>query len=374
MSSPQVEDGYTRIANELMDALCLVRIPGQARQVLDFIMRKTYGFNKASDCIANSQFVAGTGLKKDKVCHMLDMLAGMNLIIVAEKGNNPAKTYAINKDYASWRQLPKKAKLPIKAMAVANISNNCCPIGIPQKTKDNSTKDKKIKRLSPVNSVANNGNNSENPKAKQPVTTKQPDKELTARVKEYPPEIVEFVTAFQNHALRVHGRKAQPITPALVNSGCKTVDQIIRLDKFTLDEIRETMRWAAKDDFWQDNVLSLAGLRRLGDGGVSKFKIIRLRFEAAQQGKQSSGSVRPNGNQQARACLDALLELRRLGKWKAPSAYSSSLKVDCSSLEPDPVRDAALRNCPPPNDTWKIDHEWVRDFTKAYEAAAKEAA
>lgn len=280
MSSPQVKDGYTRIANELMDALCLVRIPGQARQVLDFILRKTYGYNKASDCIANSQFVAGTGLKKDKVCHMLDLLAGMNLIIVAEKGNNPAKSYAINKDYASWQQLPKKAKLPIKAMAVANIGNNCCPIGIPQKTKDNSTKDKKIKRLSPVNSVAEKGNNLENPQAKQPVTTMQPDKELTA----VSPEISEFVTAFQQHIVKIHKRQAPKITPGLINGGCDAVEKLIRLDGYTLDEIKAAMRWAVEDEFWSPNARSLAGLRKKGSNGLMKIQNI---VEAQSRGSMS---------------------------------------------------------------------------------------
>ena len=51
MAMPQVENGYTRIANELLEALAKIRIPGEARQVFDVIMRKTYGFRK-SDPIA----------------------------------------------------------------------------------------------------------------------------------------------------------------------------------------------------------------------------------------------------------------------------------------------------------------------------------
>jgi len=52
MANPQIENGYTRIANETMDALAKIRIPGQARQVLDFILRKTYGWNKKTDMIS----------------------------------------------------------------------------------------------------------------------------------------------------------------------------------------------------------------------------------------------------------------------------------------------------------------------------------
>lgn len=46
MAEPQKENGYTPIANEIMDALCRIRIPGEERQVLDCISGKhTAGIN-----------------------------------------------------------------------------------------------------------------------------------------------------------------------------------------------------------------------------------------------------------------------------------------------------------------------------------------
>ena len=56
MASPQLKDGYVAIANEIMDALAHIRIPGEARQVLDVILRKTYGWKKKEDEISLSQF------------------------------------------------------------------------------------------------------------------------------------------------------------------------------------------------------------------------------------------------------------------------------------------------------------------------------
>ena len=61
MTTPQLENGYIKIATELYDALCGIRIPGEARQVFDVILRKTYGWNKKKDAIALSQFVEATG-------------------------------------------------------------------------------------------------------------------------------------------------------------------------------------------------------------------------------------------------------------------------------------------------------------------------
>ncbi len=67
MANPQIENGHTKIANEIMDALCCFRIPGEARQVLDCIIRHTWGWNKKTDKISLSQFVAMTGLMKTAI-------------------------------------------------------------------------------------------------------------------------------------------------------------------------------------------------------------------------------------------------------------------------------------------------------------------
>ena len=85
METPQLEDGYVRIANKIMEALARIRIPGESRQVLDAIIRKTYGWGKTKDKISLSQFVKMTGLKKVTVCKAISKLKQMN--IITQKGN-----------------------------------------------------------------------------------------------------------------------------------------------------------------------------------------------------------------------------------------------------------------------------------------------
>lgn len=126
MSNPQLENGYVRIATELWEALCRIRIPGEARQILDFIIRKTYGFQKRSDRIALSQFVEGTGISKPHVVRGLRKLESMNMIVIktdnaiAQKGNGNIVSYSLNKAYTDWMPLPKKA-------------TRRCPKRVPQK-------------------------------------------------------------------------------------------------------------------------------------------------------------------------------------------------------------------------------------------------
>ncbi len=106
MANPQTENGFTQIANELLEALGRIRIPGEARQVLDVIVRKTYGFGQKEDAIALSQLCKHTGLNKPAVCRGLAKLRMMNLII--EKDNDIANIRRINKDYDTWKPLSKK--------------------------------------------------------------------------------------------------------------------------------------------------------------------------------------------------------------------------------------------------------------------------
>ncbi|MCP4582101.1 MAG: replication protein [candidate division Zixibacteria bacterium] len=148
MANPQLEDGYLKIANELFDALIRIRIPGEARQVLDVIVRKTYGFNKKSDVISISQFCQSTGIRKSHIDRALCKLERMKLI--TKKGNGKRVTYRINKDFDSWEPLPKRGFIPqkgnIKPDATSNVpqkGNDVPHMGVKTFPKRGHTKDKK---------------------------------------------------------------------------------------------------------------------------------------------------------------------------------------------------------------------------------------
>lgn len=70
-----------------MDALCRIRIPGEEMQVLNVILRKTYGWNKCEDAISLSQFVEMTMIKKPNVVRAIQGLLSKKIISVIEKDN-----------------------------------------------------------------------------------------------------------------------------------------------------------------------------------------------------------------------------------------------------------------------------------------------
>ena len=144
--TPQLEDGYTRIADELLEALAYININGEARRVLDVIIRKTYGFNKKRDRISLSQFCLATGLQKPNVVRAIRKLVDINIVIRTD--NALGVIYAINKKYSTWQSLSKPITLSKPIISV--ISPDKASLSEPIPTIDSATKDtntKDIKRF-----------------------------------------------------------------------------------------------------------------------------------------------------------------------------------------------------------------------------------
>lgn len=119
--------------------------------------------------------------------------------------------------------------------------------------------------------------------------------DMPEEVNRFPKEIYNFVCEFQEQITEEHGKKAPKITKSLLENGCKVVDQLIRLDGFEIDEIKSTLEWARCDSFWKDNVLSIASIRKSGNGEETKFQKIYGRWE------KSSGQGINNKNKFAGA-------------------------------------------------------------------------
>lgn len=105
--SPQLENGYIRIATEIWRELARFRISGEERMILDTILAKTYGFNKKQDRISYSQFAEYTELNRPACARAVKKLLSKKIIIVPKKG-----IYQFNKHYDLWLKLSKKITAP----------------------------------------------------------------------------------------------------------------------------------------------------------------------------------------------------------------------------------------------------------------------
>ena len=111
MPNPQLEDGHTAIANEIIEALAGIRLSGEEWQVLLVILRKTYGWHKKSDEISLAQYQILTKLARSRISRTLKKLLTKRIIIVDKIGNkNSPNRYEFNKHYDQWN-FPVRGKV-----------------------------------------------------------------------------------------------------------------------------------------------------------------------------------------------------------------------------------------------------------------------
>lgn len=118
--SPQLEDGYTRLANELLDAFLSAGISGRQWPILMAIVRKTYGFNKKEDDIGLSQLAEMTGIAKPHVSVVVRELVDRNIIV--RKVGRYGHILAVNKNFAMWTDAPEKRSNPAPVKPMATVT------------------------------------------------------------------------------------------------------------------------------------------------------------------------------------------------------------------------------------------------------------
>lgn len=110
----------------------------------------------------------------------------------------------------------------------------------------------------------------------------------------FAPEVVSFVEVFQGGVVETHGKKAPKITRALLKNCASTVDKLSRIDGHSFDTVRTVLRWAANDEFWSSNAMSLAGLRKKGPDGRTKFQKILAAYERGGRSGSGGGGGKPS--------------------------------------------------------------------------------
>lgn len=110
MDSPQLEDGYTRIANEILEELAKTQLSGHEWRLVMVIWRQTYGWTKKEDSIALSQFVNRTEMPKARCAEALESLCSRKIIIrtVPENRYSQPRIYSFNKHFSGWARVPEK--------------------------------------------------------------------------------------------------------------------------------------------------------------------------------------------------------------------------------------------------------------------------
>lgn len=92
-----IDDGYTRFANELLEAIASADLTARQLKVMLAYVRKTYGFNKKTDRIADEQIAQLTGLSRQNVNKAKKELISMNCLFM--DGNQ----IGVNSEVSAWQ-------------------------------------------------------------------------------------------------------------------------------------------------------------------------------------------------------------------------------------------------------------------------------
>ena len=229
MASPQLENGYVKISNEIWDALCKIRIPGEAMQILQIIIRKTYGFNKKKVHIALNYFSLITGIDKKNINRNIKKLLNMNIIFKNE--DEKGCIYGLQKDYAIWKS-SSKMKTSSK-MKITIFKNEDKPSSKMTPNKDTINKDT-------INKDKKNVKNFKN--------------------KLFDDASIEIILSkyLYNCILENDPKHKKPN----FQKWATDFDKLIRIDKRDPTEIKNIIEWAQKDNFWKSNILSPTKLKK----------------------------------------------------------------------------------------------------------------
>lgn len=141
-----LDDGFTRIANEILEAVMHAGLSQHQLLVFMAVMRKTYGFNKKSDWVSNEQLSELTGILPHKCSSAKSALVKQGIL------TQTGRVIGINKTVSEWSSLPvkgtekkpylEKVNLPESGKkSLSESGNGYYPNQV--NTKDTITKDSK---------------------------------------------------------------------------------------------------------------------------------------------------------------------------------------------------------------------------------------
>lgn len=279
------DDGYTRLANELYEELIGANLTKNQAKVAHAVCRKTYGFNKKMDRIADTQIAELTRLPRQKVNVVKKELVRMRVLIESGSLIGP------NKNLSEW-DIPAAKPGPkrnygsdshhnndsVTSMVTKNVTTVVTSESLQRgHTKDTITKDNKnIKRSSSKNS--------------REFTDDRLKKFLSAHPDAviYTPSGAKWGTADDQKAAEWIATRVKKINPTCkepdLTAWANDVRLMNQIDGRTHREICDLYDWASKHHFWHKNVMCPASLRKQWD---------RLTLERADTGAASTGAGKP---------------------------------------------------------------------------------
>lgn len=163
--NPQIEEGFTKIANELFDALIKLRVTTTQMNILLFVIRETYGFNRKFKDLSATYIASGIKRDHRNTRRAIDDLIKRRIIkVYKENTASQSRQLGINKHYTEWLREgetthTERAKMSAVKTAHAEGAKTPCSegvglpyiegAGLPPKERNKENIKENIKEISP---------------------------------------------------------------------------------------------------------------------------------------------------------------------------------------------------------------------------------
>lgn len=208
MANPQLHNGHTRIANEILNQIMKTNLNGTQFRLVMAIWRFTYGFQRKEYEMSVSYLAKQIDTSRSHVDRELKALIDRNVISVTGIGQKGARILSFNKNYKDWAE-----KEPVKE-TVPNIK----------------------------------------PKKKVTSKAKYTEDNTYYKMATYFYKKVEKVA--QDAGLPHLTKKAN------MQSWADDMRKLIEIDQVDKRLAKDVMDWVVQDPFWRTNVLSANKLRK----------------------------------------------------------------------------------------------------------------
>ncbi|SFA90987.1 phage replication protein O [Cohnella sp. OV330] len=253
---PQLEDGFTRIANEILEKIGRCNLNGTQRGIIDQIWRYTYGFGRKDAALSISFIARALEKQKSQVDRELTALIDRNIVtVVMTEGGSRSRVLRFNKDYSTWQSERRQRNGGHEKIVHQNEDESSAKKSTRSSTKTRTKKD-----------------------------SKERNKETPSRnsKRHYPEDDQFYKMAVYFHGLVQQVAKDDPKLKHLtVNANLQSWANDFRL-LFEQDKqndkhlIRDVMDWVTKDDFWKANVLSASKFRK-------QFQTLAIKMRASNK-------------------------------------------------------------------------------------------
>lgn len=256
MASPQIENGFTSVANEIMEVISRARFTQYQFRIVVAILRNSYGvLRRKAARVSYGYLSVQCHLQRQHVVRTVRELVALNVVTKKRirrapqnqlephqaPGASPGITLALNKDWERWKPgLIAPPLLLLDGSVPEPLEPDEAPLLEPDQV---------------------------------------PNKEIKKEERKKPLANIKLARWMYSKILLNHPSAHTPKW----SKWEKDLEGLIRIDKHSRREVIRVFIWATRDDFWKANMRSPANLRKNYD---------RFKIRMNQNGKLRKGGYK----------------------------------------------------------------------------------